>query len=319
MHYICLFVSKDDRNAKRNGELRTLVRARHTCYGVVVYFSTSMIISPKSSFNRLFYFILVFLFSLYWRWNSSDSYHPGSLIQRPLLTPWRICPTDVYLFQRFHFCVLGNISQFSSCQIVMLTLIINMENVTCKQYILPKLTTNIDSIKYKKILLPERKRHTDSICYPVWRGVPPPCRGTPPARSDGGDYLRWGTPHWGTPWPGVTGGSRGGVPSIRVPSNQVWQGVPEMGYPPARSGWGYLKWGTPPWQGYPLAGPGWGTPHLDLAGVTPPWCGQTDGWMDGQTRVKTLPSRRTTYAVGNKFIQIKNMKSNFRSWSRFRE
>ena len=36
---------------------------------------------------------------------------------------------------------------------------------------------------------------------------------------------------------------------------------------------------------------------------TPP-CGQTDiwmdGWMDGQTRVKTLPSRRTTYAGGKK-------------------
>ena len=26
---------------------------------------------------------------------------------------------------------------------------------------------------------------------------------------------------------------------------------------------------------------------------------QIDGWMDGQTRVKTLPSRRTTYAGGN--------------------
>ena len=32
---------------------------------------------------------------------------------------------------------------------------------------------------------------------------------------------------------------------------------------------------------------------------TPP-CGQTESWMDGQTHVKTLPSRRTTYASGNK-------------------
>ena len=30
----------------------------------------------------------------------------------------------------------------------------------------------------------------------------------------------------------------------------------------------------------------------------PPW---TDRLMDGQTRVKTLPSRRTTYAGGNKY------------------
>ena len=39
----------------------------------------------------------------------------------------------------------------------------------------------------------------------------------------------------------------------------------------------------------PPAGPGQGTPPVDK---------QMDGWVDGQTRVKTLPSRRTTYAVG---------------------
>ena len=38
----------------------------------------------------------------------------------------------------------------------------------------------------------------------------------------------------------------------------------------------------------------------------PPKCGQTDGWMDGQTRVKTLPSRRTTYAVG-KYYHVKEI------------
>ena len=44
--------------------------------------------------------------------------------------------------------------------------------------------------------------------------------------------------------------------------------------------------------------PGWGTPpHLDLARVPPLG---VDRQNDGQTRVKTLPSRRTTYAVGNK-------------------
>ena len=31
--------------------------------------------------------------------------------------------------------------------------------------------------------------------------------------------------------------------------------------------------------------------------------GWMDGWMDGQTCVKTLPSRRTTYAGGNK-VQV---------------
>ena len=34
---------------------------------------------------------------------------------------------------------------------------------------------------------------------------------------------------------------------------------------------------------------------------TPLWTDRLmDGWMDGQTWVKTLPSRRTTYAGGNK-------------------
>ena len=74
---------------------------------------------------------------------------------------------------------------------------------------------------------------------------------------------------------------------------------------------GYPRWGTPPagvppWPG-PMggtrAGPGYGTPPSWI------WLGypplgvdrQTDGWMDGQTRVKTLPSRRTTCAVGKYF------------------
>ena len=53
--------------------------------------------------------------------------------------------------------------------------------------------------------------------------------------------------------------------------------------------------------------PGRGTHQLDLAGVPPSLAGPsrgtplwTDTWMDGQTGVKTLPSRCTTYAVGNK-------------------
>ena len=87
-------------------------------------------------------------------------------------------------------------------------------------------------------------------------------------------------PRWGTPPP----------PSRGTPG-KVWLG-----------GRGYLRWGTP-WPGLTSGGyPRWGTPsrgnppRLDLARVPP--CGQTDGWMNGQTRVKILPSRRTTYTVG---------------------
>ena len=51
-----------------------------------------------------------------------------------------------------------------------------------------------------------------------------------------------------------------------------------------------------PTAAYQVLHPGW----TWLRYPPPPRCGQTDGWMDGQTRVKTLPPRRTTYAVGNK-------------------
>ena len=95
----------------------------------------------------------------------------------------------------------------------------------------------------------------------------PSGRGIPPARSDGGG---------------------GGVREVGYP--------PSMGYPPVRSDQGGTQGGVLPRQGVPpQAGPGPGR-------GTPPRCGQTDGWMDGQTRVKTLPSRRTTYAVGKNII-----------------
>ena len=97
--------------------------------------------------------------------------------------------------------------------------------------------------------------------------------------------TRWGTPHWGIPAP-ARSDQEGGVPS-------------QSGYPPARSDGGGTWGGVPPQPGLtggtrggvPPAGPGCGTPP-------PSQCGQTDGWMDGQTRVKTLPFRLTTYAVG---------------------
>ena len=91
-------------------------------------------------------------------------------------------------------------------------------------------------------------------------GYPPP-GGTTLAKSPQGGYPRWGTPQ-----PGLMGGIQGG--------------------------------GTPSQVGYPPAGPGWGTPPPGWTWPGYPPCRQTDGWMEGQTRVKILPSRRTTYAVG---------------------
>ena len=140
----------------------------------------------------------------------------------------------------------------------------------------------------KKVFLCERKRHTDrgvSSTPSVNRSGVPPLSGTPPARSDRG-YLRLGTP-------------------VRYPHSQVRRGHPRLSSPhsgtPSQVGYHLARSdrGVPnlryPLLGTPPSGPGW---------VPPPtwtWLGycplgvdrQTDGW----TRVKTLPSRRTTYAV----------------------
>ena len=87
--------------------------------------------------------------------------------------------------------------------------------------------------------------------------------------------TRWGTHLSGypPPRPGPTGGTRGGVPPVRVPpqARSDRRGVPEVGYPPPGQ----------TWLGYP--------PCLDLARVPPLRCEQTDNI--------TFP--RTTYAVGN--------------------
>ena len=120
---------------------------------------------------------------------------------------------------------------------------------------------------------------------------------------------------------------RGGVPGPWYPSPRgggTWTsvpplppgGVPGPQYPP-RGGGGYPDLSTPP-GGYPdLGTPPGGVPRPQYppggggtrTSVPPPaaswhsgkcckalWdmgtppCGQTDGWMEGQTRVKTLPS-----------------------------
>ena len=118
--------------------------------------------------------------------------------------------------------------------------------------------------------------------YPPPPGYPQPgLRGVPKVGYPLSGYLRWGTPCQGTPQPGPM---RGKVSEV---------GHPPLGYPPARSDGGIPRVGYPPSRGTPLAGPGRGTPPP--TGVDR----QMDGWMDGQTCVKTLPSRRITYEVGN--------------------
>ena len=140
---------------------------------------------------------------------------------------------------------------------------------------------NNGNINNKKVLLRERKRHTAcrvaSTPYVVLPGYPPPAR-VPPRPG----YP----PSQGTPPPGY-------------PPGWTWQGTPQLdlaGYPPCQ--------GTPP-PGYP--------PRLDLAGY-PPWlphgilgnvAKHYGIWVppprcELTNKVKLLPSRRTTYAGGNK-------------------
>ena len=150
---------------------------------------------------------------------------------------------------------------------------------------------------------PQRIKY--SICYPRWGTSPRP-------GLTGGGYPRWGTPSqvwwgWGLPEVGYPLGRgtpsqvRQGVPKVGYPPARSDGGVPEVGYPlagvpPSQVWWGGTWGGVPPGRGtpqpgltggvpkvgYPPAGPGWGTPHLDLARVSPP--------PQGVDRLKTLPS-----------------------------
>ena len=121
-------------------------------------------------------------------------------------------------------------------------------------------------ISNKKVLLRERKRHTARRVVSTPSVVLP---GYPP---------RGGYPDLGTP-PGGGGGTRTSVPP--PPRGGTRTSVPP---PPG----GYPDLGTPPPR----------LPHGILGNVAkhygiwvpPPPCGQTDGWMEGQTRVKTIPS-----------------------------
>ena len=130
-----------------------------------------------------------------------------------------------------------------------------------------------------------------SFCCPNW--VPPP-----PWPGRGG-YHTWVPPQQGTPSRVPPG--RVLLPSRVPPTGYPPAGYPPTGYPPV----GYPWQGTPPgwtWQGTPPVSAPWHSGKCckalwDMG--TPPVDRQSDGWMEGQTRVKTLPSRRTTYVGGN--------------------
>ena len=110
--------------------------------------------------------------------------------------------------------------------------------------------SNDNNINNKKVLLRERKRHTARCVVSTPSVVLP---GYPPR-----------------------GGTRtppGGVPGQVPPRGGTRSGTPPGGYPDPPAA---------PWHSGKCCKALW-----DMG--TPP-CGQTDGWMEGQTLVKTLPS-----------------------------
>ena len=148
---------------------------------------------------------------------------------------------------------------------------------------------NINIYVNKKVLLRERKRHTThhvaSTPYVVLTGYPP-------CPDLAGGYPTWVPPlplgrvppRQGTPWQGTPqqGTPQQGTPPGRVPPSWTWQGTPPR---PGR---------VPPLGVCPMAF--WEMLQSIMGyGYPPP----VDRQMEGQTRVKTLPSRRTTYAGGN--------------------
>ena len=129
----------------------------------------------------------------------------------------------------------------------------------------------------------------------TWPGYPP--RGVPDPGTPPGGYLTWvprGVPDLGTPPGGyLTRVPPGGVPDLGTPPGGYPTRVPPRGGPDPGTP---LRGGT--WPGYPPRGGVWVPPPLPhgILGnvakhygiwVPPLW---TDRLMDGQTRVKTLPS-----------------------------
>ena len=142
----------------------------------------------------------------------------------------------------------------------------------------------------KKVLLRECKRHTArhvaSTLYVVLTVYPPPSQGTPRP----GYPPSQGTPPARVPPP---------AGPARVPPGQ---GTPPPAGParvPPPAGPARVPPPAAPWHSGKCCKALWdmGTPPLWTDRLMDGWM---DGWMDGQTHVKTLPSRRTTYAGGNK-------------------
>ena len=139
----------------------------------------------------------------------------------------------------------------------------------------------INFINYKKVLLRERKRHTarrvvstPSVVlpgYPDLAGGGYPTRVPPRPGSPPGGYLVRYPP--------------GGRYLVRYPPWGVPSQVPPGGYPVRYPPGGGTRSGTPP-GGVPGQVP----PQGGTRSGTPP--------VDRQTPVKTVPSRRTTYAGG---------------------
>ena len=129
-----------------------------------------------------------------------------------------------------------------------------------------------------------------SVRVPPWPGLMGstqggvlPLLGYPPARSDGEGGTQGRVPPSGYPRPGLTGGYlRWGTP-IRESPSEVWQGVPEVGYP---------------LLGYPPAGPGWSNspppPGWTQPGYPPPppqvWTDRRMDWWTRHVSKHNLPS-----------------------------
>ena len=106
----------------------------------------------------------------------------------------------------------------------------------------------------------------------------PPCRGTPPARSN------WGGTQGGVPLDTSNGGTQGGVPPPGNPPAR------SNGYTPIRPGWGVPRWGGTP-------------PQVPPHQTWPTSYRITDGVLDTPQSVCLLRSRRRTVLF---ILQIQN-------------
>ena len=150
----------------------------------------------------------------------------------------------------------------------------------------------------------------------TWPGYPPGESGYPP-----GGYLTWVPPRGGN-WLGYP---PRGIPALGTPPGGTWIGYPPGVQVPPRGG----TWlGYPPgggtWPGYPPRGV-WVPPAASWHsgkclqsimgyGYPPLW---TDRLMDGQTRVKTLPSLvlRTRAVTTSTYLTLLLIQRTFKTYS----